>query len=399
MKYSTKLVLFVSFISLSVLGPLMAKSLLSPIREDHQVSPGQINQPMAIKEQSSQPKIQIAILLDSSNSMDGLIEQTRTQIWQIVNALTKVTKNGQTPILEVALYHYGNNTLPSSEGFNRLLSEFTTELDLVSEKLFSIKTNGGQEYAGWVIDSAMNQLNWSNNQEDFRVIFIAGNEPFNQGSIPWQKSLQLAVNQDVLVNTIYCRDAEDRESSLWAEAALKGKGSFFNINQNEKIVSIPTPYDAQIAELNQKLNQTYIPYGSQGRIGQQRQLAEDANAQRNTNSGAGFSRASTKTSKYYRNSSWDLVDAVTDKVVNLETLERNALPENIRSMAVEERKEYISKIKAEREAIKAKIAELSQKRSDYIKKQALTQGKRDTLDYVMIEALRKQLTAKGFTLN
>ena len=399
MKYSTKLVLFISFISLSFLGPLMAKKLWLPIKTNYEVYQGQQNQTIAITEESSPPKIQIAILLDSSNSMDGLIEQTRTQIWKIVNALTKVTKDGQTPILEVALYHYGNNSLPSSEGFNRLLSEFTTELDLVSEKLFSIETNGGQEYAGWVIQSAMNQLDWSNNQEDFRVIFIAGNEPFNQGNIPWQNSLELAVNKNVLVNTIYCRDAENQESSLWAEAAYKGKGSFFNINQNEKIVSIPTPYDAQINELNQKLNQTYIPYGSQGRTGQQRQLAEDANAQRNINSGAGFSRASTKTSKYYRNSSWDLVDAVTDNVVNLETLDRNALPENIRSMTLEEKKEYISKVKAEREAIKAKIAELSQKRTDYIQKKAVTQGKTDTLDYVMIEALRKQLAAKGFTLN
>jgi hypothetical protein len=56
-------------------------------------------------------KIQIAILLDSSNSMDGLIDQTRTQIWQIVNSLTKVTKDGEIPDLEVALYHYGNERL------------------------------------------------------------------------------------------------------------------------------------------------------------------------------------------------------------------------------------------------------------------------------------------------
>jgi hypothetical protein len=46
-------------------------------------------------------KIQIAILLDSSNSMDGLIDQARTQLWQIVNSLTKVTKDGKVPQLEV----------------------------------------------------------------------------------------------------------------------------------------------------------------------------------------------------------------------------------------------------------------------------------------------------------
>jgi predicted secreted protein len=33
--------------------------------------------------------IQIAILLDASNSMDGLIEQAKTQLWKIVNELIK----------------------------------------------------------------------------------------------------------------------------------------------------------------------------------------------------------------------------------------------------------------------------------------------------------------------
>jgi hypothetical protein len=46
-----------------------------------------------------------------------------------------------------------------------------------------------------------------------------------------------------------------------------------------------------------------------------------------------------------------------------------------------------------------KIAELSQKRTEYIQKETVNQGEKDTLDYVMIEALRKQLAAKGFTLN
>src|SRR5438045_3476712 len=31
------------------------------------------------------PKIQMAVLLDTSNSMDGLIGQARTQLWKIVN--------------------------------------------------------------------------------------------------------------------------------------------------------------------------------------------------------------------------------------------------------------------------------------------------------------------------
>jgi len=54
-----------------------------------------------------QPKIQLAILLDTSSSMDGLIDQARNQIWQVVNEFSTAKQNGLTPILEVALFEYG----------------------------------------------------------------------------------------------------------------------------------------------------------------------------------------------------------------------------------------------------------------------------------------------------
>ena len=46
---------------------------------------------------TSAPKIQLAILLDTSGSMDGLIDQTRNQLWQVVNELSMAKRNGITP--------------------------------------------------------------------------------------------------------------------------------------------------------------------------------------------------------------------------------------------------------------------------------------------------------------
>lgn len=346
----------------------------------------------------SEPKIEIAILLDSSNSMDGLIEQTRTKIWKVINAVSNVTKNGKKPIFQVSLYHYGNTSLPSTEGFQRMLNELTTDLDVVSEKLFSIQTNGGEEYAGWVIESATQDLQWSDNPNDFRVIFIAGNEPFNQGNRDWQKAINTAVKKDILVNTIYCGLPENAESSLWVKAADMGKGNFFNINQNQKFVNIPSPYDKQITDLNQSLNQTYIPYGNEGNIGYERQQQQDVNAMSSQNSEAVLNRAVTKTTSNYRNSNWDLVDAFTDKVADLTTLDKDSLPQNMRSMTIEERVKYIEKIKEEREEISKQIADLSQKRDEYIRKNIPSSSQENSLDTLMINTLKKQLSAKGFIL-
>jgi hypothetical protein len=349
--------------------------------------------PITVNADTVKPKIQIAILLDSSNSMDGLIDQTRSQLWQIINSLNHVKKNGQVPILEVALYHYGNDALPSSEGFNRLLQEFTTELDLISEKLFTIKTYGGQEYAGWVIQSAINQLKWDQESDDFRAIFIAGNEPFDQGTVSWQESVNSAAKQDILVNTIYCGEAESTERTLWSQGATLGKGSSFNINQNENIAWVESPYDQEIIDLNNKLNQTYIPYGEEGIIGQQRQATEDANAQEQI-----VTRGESKASNYYRNASWDLVDALGENAVDLEELDESMLPEVMRGMTLEQKREYVASIQAERSKIQARIQQLSQQRTEYLESQKLIQANIDTLDNVMIQALRRQLAAKGFTL-
>ncbi len=342
------------------------------------------------------PKIQLAILLDSSNSMDGLIDQAKSQLWKIVNHLTKVTKNGQKPELEIALYHYGNDSLPSEEGFLTQLTGFTSELDLVSQKLFEIKTNGGQEYAGWVINSATKQLQWSNSKEDFHAVFIAGNEGFDQGSVAWNEAVKTASQKDIIVNTIYCGSSENQERDLWTQAANLGEGSSFNIDQNRTIVNIPTPYDEEINNWNQKLNQTYIPYGEEGFRGLNRQAEEDVNAYQQ---GVLSLRGASKVSDYYRNSSWDLIDALTEGVIKLENVNTQMLPSVMQTMSLEEKRNYINGKQLEREKIKKIIAELYQKRTAYIEEKTREENPTDTLDYVIIESLTKQLSAKGFTYN
>ena len=70
-------------------------------------------------------KIQVAILLDTSGSMDGLIEQAKSRLWNIVNTLTTLKYSGKTPTIEIALYEYGNDGIaaekklhPTSHTFN-----------------------------------------------------------------------------------------------------------------------------------------------------------------------------------------------------------------------------------------------------------------------------------------
>src|SRR5512146_1269393 len=99
------------------------------------------------------PKVQIAILLDNSGSMEGLINQARTQIWKLVNTFATAKRGGQRPRLELALYEYGDGVVR--------LSPFTNNLDKISEMLFNLGIRGGDEYCGQVIQRATQELEWS----------------------------------------------------------------------------------------------------------------------------------------------------------------------------------------------------------------------------------------------
>ena len=182
-------------------------------------------------EMKATPKIQIALLLDTSNSMDGLIDQAKSQLWKIVNEFVTAKRDGQRPEFMVALYEYGNNRLKREEGFIRRVLPLTTDLDKVSEQLFALTTNGGQEYCGQVIEVATNGLAWSPSNEDLKVIFIAGNEPFTQGSVDYRKSCKAAISKGIMVNTIFCGREGEGIDTKWKDGAMLADGKLMNIDQ------------------------------------------------------------------------------------------------------------------------------------------------------------------------
>src|SRR5258705_4040527 len=103
-------------------------------------------------QQPESRKIQAAILLDVSNSMDGLIEQAKAQLWNMVTTLGRAQCSDKTnPQVEVALYEYGRSSNDVTRGYVKQLSSFTQDLDSVSKILFGLNTNGGDEYCGQVI--------------------------------------------------------------------------------------------------------------------------------------------------------------------------------------------------------------------------------------------------------
>jgi hypothetical protein len=343
------------------------------------------------------PKIQLALLLDTSNSMDGLIDQAKSQLWNIVNELARAKCGLDRPELQIALYEYGNDNLPGSEGYIRMVTPLTSDLDEISKDLFELTTNGGNEFCGTVIQTCLKQLDWSSHPDDLQIVYIAGNEPFTQGNINYVNACKLAKEKHVIVNTIFCGDFNEGIQTSWKSGADITGGQYSSIQQNRRTVYIETPYDRRISELNSRLNKTYIPYGSKGYEKQMNQEAQDANAM-SYGSVNYVKRAVSKSSHVYNNSTWDLVDASEEEGFDIKSIDKSELPGEMQSMSAYEKEKYISQKKSERAAIQNEIQELNQKRNGYIASQQKDESQNEMLDQAIITSLRKQAQSKNFII-
>lgn len=339
--------------------------------------------------------VKIALLLDTSNSMDGLINQAKAQLWDIVNEFTYAKCGDDTrPELQIALYEYGNDDLSSKEGYIRQVLDFSSDLDDISERLFSLSTNGGEEYCGTVINTSLKQLNWGKNPDDLKLIFIAGNEPFTQGKLDYKDAMLQAKEKDVVVNTIFCGSYEQGISTSWKDGAIRTGGEYMAIDHNKEVVHIATPYDDIIIRLNKKLNRTYVAYGRLGASKIVAQEVQDTNALE-LEEAVAVKRAVSKSSRMYKNSIWDLVDAAEEDEEVYERLDKAQLPEVLKGKSTEEIKQYVQEKKQERIQIQREIQELDQKRKAFMAKEQNQQS--GELENALLKAIKNQAKRKNYT--
>lgn len=352
--------------------------------------------PVDTKENLAQEKIQVALLLDTSSSMDGLIDQAKSRLWNIVNTLTTLRYEGKKPTIEISLYEYGNDGLSADGGYIRQVTPLTSDLDLLSQKLFALRTNGGSEFCGQVIQTSTNELKWDGNKNSMKLIYIAGNEPFTQGQINYAEAISDAVKKGIYVNTIHCGDDHSGQNGMWKDGADKGKGEYFFIDHNQKVIYIPTPFDARIDECNTRLNNTYIYYGAQGGAMKARQETQDMMAAEMSTENK-VTRAAAKANYGYSNAGWDLVDAIELNSANLKDIDKSTLPEKYRNMSDAQLKSEVEKMTNERKKIQKEILELNTEREKFIQAELAKTGEGETdLGAAITNAILKFANDKGY---
>lgn len=332
--------------------------------------------------------VDVVICLDTSGSMDGLIDACRKKLWDLCSVLAQARP---APKLRIALVTYGDDVF--------VKVPFTDDLDKVYEELMALRTAGGTELVGRAVRRSLDQLAWSDDRGALKLMFVAGNESADQDrEVPFRAVCKEALQKSIVVHAIYCGpDATDGDAGTYREVALHGGGEYAAIDQGNT-VSIETPFDGEMVRLSAALNETYLAYGAQGRRGAQNQVAQDANSS-GFGSSTGAARAEAKASGVYSNGGWDLCDKRAEADFDWSKLQDADLPEVLRGKTAAEKDAVVNALRARRTAIQEQIKALAAKRAKFIEeelaKRAGEAGR--SIDTAMTRAIRTQAEAKGFT--
>ena len=188
--------------------------------------------------------VQMALILDTSSSMDGLILQARTQILDIVGDL-QTTEDGSERTVAVALYRYGTDRVPEREGYTECLVPLTTDYARVVQALELLQASGSEEYAPFAIDKAVSELAWDIDPKVPKVIVIVGNETFSAGPVGTDSAFQAARAKTIKVLPIYCvgQHASTSAVSGWRRAAHLAGTDLEVIDPNATLETLDEPTD------------------------------------------------------------------------------------------------------------------------------------------------------------
>lgn len=209
-----------------------------------------------LKIDTSFHQVQVCLVLDVSGSMDGLISQAQNELWKVISFIESYQYQGKACAIELAVITYGNGAY-EKQHFIRIQSDFESNLDRLVEELVSIQVTGSNEFCGFALKSSFDSLSWSS-ENIYKMILIAGNEPFDQGAYDYRQAIDSLRTKQVIVNTILCGNEKSPEALLWQEAAALGNGEFATIDQDIEQEKFKTPYDSKLVKFYLDYKSTFI---------------------------------------------------------------------------------------------------------------------------------------------
>lgn len=344
------------------------------------------------KDQQDQRRIEVAFVLDTTGSMSGLIDGAKRKIWAIANTIVDIHPNAE---IRMALIGYRDR------GDDYVLKTFdmSTDIQGLYGNLIAFQAQGGgdsPESVNEALDEAVRNLNWGNDKNAERIIFLVGDAPphMDYDNAPkYPEVIVRAGKKDIIINAVQAgTDGETRQ--IWQQIARTGNGRYIQIPQDGgRVVVIKTPYDSDIIILQKRLDKTVIPYGTsfkQDEVRQKMSLKAAASEGVQVENSRFYSKRTDK--REVITGGGDLVADIDNGVTTWEKMDPKDLPDNLKGLSQQEQKDYIKEQLATRAALEESMKKLMEKRDTFVSEETTTTEPMDSFDKAIQETLREQLS-------
>jgi hypothetical protein len=341
------------------------------------------------------PRLELLFAIDTTGSMGGLIEQAKRRIWSIATGIVSASPATEIRMGLLAYRDRGDDYVTRS-------TPLTADLDRVYADLLAFRAGGGgggPESVNQALYEAIENVSWTPGGGTLRLVFLVGDAPPHMDyadDVPYSVSARRAVERGVTVNTLLCgRDGE--AGRIFREIAGATGGSSFAI-ETGAAVGRATPFDADLARHSRLIDATVIPYGddearARGEAARERRgtIADEAPVE------ALADRAEFRTrSDGLDRASRDLVRDVAEGRVRVQDIPEERLPERLREMNPERRRQFVEDQAARRAGLLSEIRWLSERRRAH--RAAAEDGNGDSFDRRVLDAVRCQGRRNGFDL-
>ena len=331
------------------------------------------------------PKVEVVFCLDTTGSMGGLIAAAKAKIWSICN---QIASGKPTPDLKVGLVAYRDK----GDAYITQVFDLTADLDAVHARLKTFQAQGGgdtPESVNQALFDSVHKVKWSTDKKTLRLIFLVGDAPPHMDytdDVKYPVTCKKACAKGIIINTVQC-GTDPECAKFWKDICAKAEGSYIQIEQNGGVVAVATPFDKRLGEINDELARSTLVFGNRHKQMEGKDKARaatalpaESKADRAGFAGKGGGKAAT----------YDLLDAIKAKEVDLKKLKKEELPPELQKLDEKGQKEYLDKLGKKRAVLAKEARELDTKRAEFIKKELEKKGGKNAFDTQVLETLRKQ---------
>jgi hypothetical protein len=320
----------------------------------------------------SRHKVDVVFAVDTTGSMGGLIDGAKRTVWSIATHIRELDKDADLHVGLVAYRDLGDEYVTKDFALS-------SDMDAVFTELSSYQAGGGgdiPEDVDAALYDAVHKMQWREGAK--KLVFLVGDAPpASRGEVPkFSDTVKVAASQQITVNTIRCGQDADT-ASQWQVIAKLGNGEFSSIQQDGGVQQIATPYDDKLAELSRTIDETTVVYGDEGaRMGYARKMAaaEAAPPATKADRATFYAKPMGKKGGPAKRAAEDIVGDYAAGSANVDGMDANKLPEDMRGLSKDELKNELDKRVTQRAEAQKQLTELAKKRADFIRDHESTGG-------------------------